>query len=95
MSRIPRIGLLPGPSMDPFWVQVLEATFRKAEELGLDLISIDADLPLLPFHFGYKSRLVTTQNVAKVAGQKLIAMANLSTLLTGSTASSNRNAWRV
>ncbi len=34
--------------MDPFWVQVLEATFRKAEELGLDLISIDADLPLLP-----------------------------------------------
>ncbi len=48
MSRIPRIGLLPGPSMDPFWVQVLEATFRKAEELGLDLISIDADLPLLP-----------------------------------------------
>jgi ABC-type sugar transport system substrate-binding protein len=48
MSHIPRIGLLLGSGGDPFWVQVLEAIYQKAHELGLDLISIDSDLPLLP-----------------------------------------------
>src|SRR4029453_6548152 len=48
MSPIPRIGLFFGPSMDPFWVQVLEAIYQKAEDLGLDLIAIDSDLPPLP-----------------------------------------------
>jgi hypothetical protein len=48
MLPIPRIGLFFGPSMDPFWVQVLEAIYQKAEDLGLDLIAIDSDLPPLP-----------------------------------------------
>jgi signal transduction histidine kinase/AraC-like DNA-binding protein/ABC-type sugar transport system substrate-binding protein len=48
MLRIPRIGLFFGPSMDPFWVQVLEAIYQKAEDLGLELIAIDSELPPLP-----------------------------------------------
>ena len=48
MLPIPRIGLFFGPSMDPFWVQVLEAIYQKAEDLGLDLIAIDSDLPPFP-----------------------------------------------
>ena len=48
MLPTPRIGLFFGPSMDPFWVQVLEAIYQKAEDLGLDVIAIDSDLPLLP-----------------------------------------------
>jgi signal transduction histidine kinase/AraC-like DNA-binding protein/ABC-type sugar transport system substrate-binding protein len=48
MLRIPRIGLFFGPSMDPFWVQVLEAIYQKAQDLGLNLIAIDSDLPRLP-----------------------------------------------
>ena len=48
MLPIPRIGLFFVPSMDPFWVQVLEASYQKAEDLGLDLIAIDSDLPPLP-----------------------------------------------
>src|SRR6266540_5447463 len=48
MFRIPRIGMFFGPSIDPFWVQVLEAIYQKAHVLGLDLIAIDSDLPPLP-----------------------------------------------
>ena len=48
MLPIPRIGLFFGPSMDPFWVQVLEAIYQKAEDHGLDLIAIDSDLPPVP-----------------------------------------------
>jgi signal transduction histidine kinase/AraC-like DNA-binding protein len=48
MARIPRIGLFYGPSIDPFWVQVLEAIYQKAHELGADLIAIDSDLPPWP-----------------------------------------------
>ena len=48
MLPIPRIGLFFGVSMDPFWVQVLEAIYQKAEDLGLDLIAIDSDLPPFP-----------------------------------------------
>jgi signal transduction histidine kinase/AraC-like DNA-binding protein len=48
MLPIPRIGLFFGPSMDPFWVQVLEAIYQKAEDVGLDLIAIDSELPLIP-----------------------------------------------
>jgi hypothetical protein len=32
MSRIARTGLLLGPSIDRFWVQVLEAIYRQAQE---------------------------------------------------------------
>src|SRR5689334_19246859 len=48
MLPIPRIGLFFGPSMDPFWVQVLEAIYQKAADLELDLIAIDSDLPPFP-----------------------------------------------
>src|SRR5215213_3227097 len=48
MLAIPRIVLFFGPSMNPFLVQVLEAIYQKAEDLGLDVIAIDSDLPPLP-----------------------------------------------
>src|SRR5262245_35947042 len=48
MFRTPRIGMFLGPNIDPFWVQVLEAIYQKAQVLGLDLIAIDSDLPPLP-----------------------------------------------
>src|SRR5215475_1797990 len=48
MLHIPRIGLFFGPSIDPFWVQVLEAIYQRAHDLELDLIAIDSDLPPLP-----------------------------------------------
>jgi len=48
MFRTPRVGLFLGPSIDPFWVQVVEASHQKAHELEIDLITIDSDLPLLP-----------------------------------------------
>ncbi|HEU5103198.1 MAG TPA: ATP-binding protein [Roseiflexaceae bacterium] len=48
MVRVLRIGLFFGPSMDPFWVQVLEAIYQRAEDLELDLIAIDSELPPFP-----------------------------------------------
>jgi signal transduction histidine kinase/AraC-like DNA-binding protein/DNA-binding response OmpR family regulator/ABC-type sugar transport system substrate-binding protein len=56
------------------------------DELGkqaVDLACQAAQDQPLPTHFDYKSRLVTAQNVAEVAAQKLVAIANLPSRLVG------------
>ena len=45
MLRTLRIGTQIGP-FDPFWVQVREAVYQKAQQLGIDLVSIE--LPEYP-----------------------------------------------
>ncbi|HWQ16170.1 MAG TPA: hypothetical protein VNL77_25440, partial [Roseiflexaceae bacterium] len=40
MSHVPRIGARIG-SADPFWVQVREAVYQRAQHLGLDLVEVD------------------------------------------------------
>ncbi|MCK6627772.1 MAG: ATP-binding protein [Anaerolineae bacterium] len=42
MSHSPRIGFNISPS-EPYWVQVREAALQRAQELGLDLIPINAE----------------------------------------------------
>ena len=51
--RTLRIGTQIGP-FDPFWVQVREAVYQKAQQLGINLVSIElpeypAILPLEEF----------------------------------------------
>ncbi|MCX7683455.1 MAG: helix-turn-helix domain-containing protein [Anaerolineae bacterium] len=53
----------------------------RADELGRQALELAYQAALgrpLPAHFGYSSRLVTASNVAEVATQKLVALANLS-----------------
>lgn len=61
-------------------VETVVADFaRQAVELAVQAASGHA----VPMHFNYKARLVTTENVAEVAAQKLISIAELPNRLVG------------
>jgi signal transduction histidine kinase/AraC-like DNA-binding protein/ABC-type sugar transport system substrate-binding protein len=92
LGRLGAHTLVAGINGDPLALAAIaEGSFTatvetSATDLGcraVDLAQQAAQGLPLPTHFSYKARLVTAQNVAEVAAQKLIAIANLPDRLVG------------
>jgi signal transduction histidine kinase/AraC-like DNA-binding protein/ABC-type sugar transport system substrate-binding protein len=84
--------LIAGVNGDPLALAAIvsgrmDATIEtSAADLGRQVVDLAQHAALgrpLPPHFSYKPRLVTRANVAEVAAQKLVAIANLPTRLIG------------
>jgi len=92
LGLVDRQTLIAGVNGDPLALAAiaegsLSATVEtSAADFGgqaVELACRAADRQSLPTHFSFKPRLVTAENVAEVAMQKLIAIADLPTRLVG------------